>query len=226
MPKSWYTPATRAEELDIDLDDVLDQDRRKAVFRDIGRAIHSGRNPDTAATIGRALERAFRAGLEVGKTKPDFEPLRGRGKSDGQPQKPKSTASKTIDHKSMSDRAWAALSTLSLLCTGDTPGRTKLRLDRPERTVMLRAGVGINRNALWIICGDKGDLFAGDTFGANTISPLLQLGLLAEMPENTEFIALTARGFEICLNGEASMSTPDHPLWQFKTPEPPGGPSR
>lgn len=214
MPK-WDALPARAEDLKVSAEDMLDAARRKAVFRDIGRTIHAGNNVDTAATIGRALENAFRAGIETARHNPRFEPTtRGKPASSGRAQP--SSSSNVIDKKSLSERAFNAFSTLSLKCVGHwIDDRDSMREHDPDPVILVRS-YGIRSNELWIITGKEGDLFFGDTFGANTIAPLIKLGLMVQIPGHPDYLTVSGRGLEFMKQGRTATTTSVKPLWTFK----------
>jgi len=60
----------------LDLDEMADAERRKMVFRELGRelsqSIRERALTDTPGTVARLLEKAFRAGVELGREQ-DFD---------------------------------------------------------------------------------------------------------------------------------------------------------
>jgi len=155
---------------------------RKARFREEARGIvfkdrddrRYGRPVDTAGAIARALERAWRDGLAVGRSDAPLaaiEPATDEGPIPWHriPPRPRSTF-------------W----TICLWFIG----KTDQHLDRGSRLV---AGTTARGTAGWTLIRDAARA-DHDTFGDRTIRPLIHLGLLEASPGANPTLILSTRG--------------------------------
>jgi hypothetical protein len=169
--------------------DLRDQ-RRKATFREIGRQIirsdrerrKYGLTVDTTGSIARALERAYQQGR--------------RDEHEGSTRKEASTgteADEAIEWILIPPRPRGAFWTICLWMLGREPWPEGRRPTGSLKLIQV-APAKATRWLLNITFPDSPAKEFQETFGENTIRPLVRLGLLRPCSEDLNALDLTKKG--------------------------------
>lgn len=189
---------------DLEHEDLEATDRRRAVFREIGREILNGPYADRAQTISRAMEKAFRAGVEMARSDRDFDPTQRK------------TSKRVIELIDLPPRARDAFETIRAVCGLPFPGDSATVND-PEPIALARQKLTWNTKGWRIVHPDH---WHNATFGLTTISPLERMGLLAPLPNSEERLTLTVKGLHLLQHGWVDETESQMPLWESKTRAP------
>jgi hypothetical protein len=165
------------------VDEVVDIEARKSIFREIGRTILAKHGSgDTAMRIMRAMEQAFKAGQEIGANPAAYS---------------QTTAPDKFTLSDLSPRARAAFRNLTRV------------LKYEHAFGLLNCPANYGRTA-WRVINQKPPF--DDSWGETTIAPLVRAGLLAELAAQLDgrdktLLVLTFRGRELAIHGSTSNKT-------------------
>lgn len=192
--------------------DLLDNSRRKALFREMVKNVRNDYQTDINGALARLLEQAFKAGVDVGRREPEFEPTgRGGGRRGPKP------AEETIDMLTLPPRAREALHTIAIIAGRSDFNRGEWR-DEVSPIVFRKQNMyPLSDKDVWGFVHPA--YKRGDTMGMTTLGPLERLGVLAMSPDD-RYLILTLRGLRLIEEGSVSTSVPAEPLWQI-VPKPP-----
>lgn len=197
----------------LKIEEIAFPDQRKAVFREIARDLVSDRASDRSGTIARLMEKAFRAGAELTKSNPNFNPNMAM---DGNPG-----MGGLLTREMIPPRARDALERIFFWTFGSCghgSSYEKPCFEKPVRVLLYRAHGFLQKQNPWILTQGTGHDRTRE-YGATTISPLQRLELLMPIARDAserETLCLTTRAVAIFQRGRASLDEPAQPIFRQK----------